>query len=76
MIILVYFHFLLKTFKDIKEWSVFCIRNLTEGNEENQKEIEKFKPVDIDPATKSILKKMGRDVELVDDKLKIKKVDF
>jgi hypothetical protein len=49
---------------------------LTEGNEENQKEIEKYKPVDIDPATKSILKKMGRDVELVDDKLKIKKVDF
>eukprot|EP01080_Neovahlkampfia_damariscottae_P007194 gene7194-11510_t len=60
----------------LKEWSIFCIRNLCDENEENQKEIEKYKPIDIDPATRSLLNKMGEDIEIVDDKIKIKKVDL
>lgn len=48
----------------IQEWCIMAIRNLTEDNDENQKEISKFKPMDVDPSTQSVMKKMGMGIKV------------
>lgn len=48
----------------IQEWCIICIRNMVEDNEENSKEIAKFKPMEVDPATQSVMKKMGMGIKI------------
>ena len=48
----------------LREWGVFCIRNLTENNLENQELISKFQTLQVDPRTQDMLNEMGVQAEL------------
>jgi hypothetical protein len=59
----------------MQEWCVVAIRNLTENNEENQEEIKKYRPIDVDPHSKSMAQKMGYDINLEDsERVKVTKL--
>lgn len=44
----------------IKECSIFAIRNLTQGHEENQNLISKLEPIKLTESTRSLLREITR----------------
>jgi ataxin-10 len=58
----------------IREWALFAIRNLCDGNEDNQAIIQNLRMGGVQ--TPPELKDMGLKVEMDDGKLRIKKVEM
>jgi hypothetical protein len=48
----------------LREWGVFCVRNLTEENLENQELISKYQALQIAPESQSLLNDLGVQAEI------------
>ena len=59
----------------MREWGVFCVRNLCEDNEENQKFIKDMNLEGIDAQSEEILAKQGFKANVQNGKINLEKID-
>lgn len=58
----------------LREWGVFCVRNLCENNEENVKFISGVKLESLDESTEELLAKQGFKATIENGKIKLQKI--
>ena len=70
-----YFRFYMLNTLDLREWGVFCVRNLCEENAENQQYINNMKAEQLDEKTIELLAQQGFKASIVNNKISLERIN-